>query len=183
MILGLSGPNGAGKGEVVAFLEARSFYSCSPSDVVREELAAGGLEETRENGILVGPTPAPLRGAEPNVVTEVQAARLGGELRGVDQRGARPGEIALRPLRVRLVEEPRDGQIQHRVAQELETLVPWAAVALVGMGRVGERGLEEFLVLEDEAEALEKTGVGRTGVVAHGTGPAIHPPPRTTSPS
>jgi dCMP deaminase len=54
MILGLSGPNGAGKGEVVAFLEARSFASCSLSDVVREELAASGREETRERMIETG---------------------------------------------------------------------------------------------------------------------------------
>lgn len=54
MILGLSGPNGAGKGEVVAFLEARSFSSCSLSDVIREELAAHHLEETRERMIETG---------------------------------------------------------------------------------------------------------------------------------
>ena len=48
MILGVSGPNGAGKGEVVAYLAARSFYPLSLSDVIRNELRAGGFEETRE---------------------------------------------------------------------------------------------------------------------------------------
>ena len=54
MILGLSGLNGSGKGEVIRFLEARSFRSLSLSDVIREELKARGLEETRERMIELG---------------------------------------------------------------------------------------------------------------------------------
>ena len=61
MILGLSGLNGAGKGEVVRFLEARSFLSCSLSDVIRDELARQGVGETRERMIATGNA---LRGAE-----------------------------------------------------------------------------------------------------------------------
>jgi dCMP deaminase len=54
MILGLSGTNGAGKGEVLRFLEERSFYPFSLSDVIRRELAAQGLEESRERMIETG---------------------------------------------------------------------------------------------------------------------------------
>jgi dCMP deaminase len=54
VILGISGPYGAGKGEVVAFLEARSFYPLSLSDVLREELRARGEQETRERMIGTG---------------------------------------------------------------------------------------------------------------------------------
>ncbi len=54
MILGVSGLNGAGKGEVVRFLEARSFYPLSLSDVIRDELRTQGLEETRERMIVTG---------------------------------------------------------------------------------------------------------------------------------
>ena len=54
MILGLSGLNGSGKGEVVSYLEARSFYPLSLSDVLRDELAARGVEETRERMIETG---------------------------------------------------------------------------------------------------------------------------------
>jgi dCMP deaminase len=54
MILGLAGLNGAGKGEVLRFLEARSFYPLSLSDVIREELREAGLEETRERMIETG---------------------------------------------------------------------------------------------------------------------------------
>jgi dephospho-CoA kinase len=54
MILGVSGPYAAGKGEVIAYLEARSFYALSLSDVIRQELASQGLEETRERMIETG---------------------------------------------------------------------------------------------------------------------------------
>jgi dCMP deaminase len=54
MIIGIAGLYGAGKGEAVQFLEARSFYPHSLSDVIREELARRGLEPTRERMIGVG---------------------------------------------------------------------------------------------------------------------------------
>jgi dCMP deaminase len=54
MILGVAGLNGAGKGEVVRYLEARSFYGLSLSDVIRERLREQGLEETRERMIETG---------------------------------------------------------------------------------------------------------------------------------
>ena len=54
MIIGVAGRNGAGKGEFVDFLEARSFSVYSLSDAIRQELAARGLSETRERMIEVG---------------------------------------------------------------------------------------------------------------------------------
>ena len=42
MIIGLSGRNGAGKGEVLAYLQSRSFYAHSLSDVIRDELRRQG---------------------------------------------------------------------------------------------------------------------------------------------
>jgi len=54
MILGVAGPNGAGKGVVVGYLQERSFYPLSLSDVIRDELRARGLEETRERMIETG---------------------------------------------------------------------------------------------------------------------------------
>jgi dCMP deaminase len=61
MILGISGLNGAGKGEVVRFLEQRSFHPLSLSDVIREELRSKGLDETRDRMIEAGTA---LRAAE-----------------------------------------------------------------------------------------------------------------------
>jgi dCMP deaminase len=54
VIVGVAGPYGAGKGEVVEYLRARSFYALSLSDVVRDELRARGEEETRERMIATG---------------------------------------------------------------------------------------------------------------------------------
>ena len=54
MIIGVAGRNGAGKGEFVQFLEARSFEVHSLSDAIRDELSARGLEESRERMIEVG---------------------------------------------------------------------------------------------------------------------------------
>ncbi len=54
IIIGVSGPYAAGKGEVVGFLVGRGFQPLSLSDVIRDELAAQGLSETRERMIEAG---------------------------------------------------------------------------------------------------------------------------------
>lgn len=54
MILGVAGLYGAGKGEAVEFLKARSFYGLSLSDVIRDELRRRGEDETRERMIETG---------------------------------------------------------------------------------------------------------------------------------
>jgi len=54
MIVGLTGPNAAGKGEVANVLRARGYAYHSLSDVVRDEATVRGLDHTRENLIRVG---------------------------------------------------------------------------------------------------------------------------------
>lgn len=54
MIIGLTGKNGSGKGEVAEFLKERGFVFYSLSDVIREELKQEGLKITRENLIRCG---------------------------------------------------------------------------------------------------------------------------------
>ncbi|MBI2871018.1 MAG: AAA family ATPase [Candidatus Omnitrophica bacterium] len=54
MVIGLTGKNGSGKGEVAQFLKERSFDYLSLSDVLREELKTSGQEVTRENLIRIG---------------------------------------------------------------------------------------------------------------------------------
>jgi dCMP deaminase len=54
MIMGLTGPNASGKGEVVKFLKCKGFYSYSLSDVIRETVRSRGLEITRDRLIEVG---------------------------------------------------------------------------------------------------------------------------------
>lgn len=54
MIIGLTGPNSSGKGEVAEYLRQKGFYYFSLSDVVREEAVREGLDSSRENLIKVG---------------------------------------------------------------------------------------------------------------------------------
>ena len=54
MILGLTGRNASGKGEIANFLQGKGFYYYSLSDVIREELSRDGLEVTRDNLVATG---------------------------------------------------------------------------------------------------------------------------------
>ena len=54
MLIGLTGRNAAGKGEVARYLQQKSFYYYSLSDVIREEIRSRGLEPTRERLINAG---------------------------------------------------------------------------------------------------------------------------------
>ncbi|MBI4481589.1 MAG: AAA family ATPase, partial [Acidobacteria bacterium] len=54
MILGLTGRNASGKGEVAHYLRSRSFYFHSLSDVIREEIRSRGDEVSRDNLIAAG---------------------------------------------------------------------------------------------------------------------------------
>jgi dephospho-CoA kinase len=54
LVLGLTGPNAAGKGEVAEYLRSRGFALHSLSDVVREEAAARGLPPERAHLIRIG---------------------------------------------------------------------------------------------------------------------------------
>ncbi len=54
MIIGLTGKNGAGKGEVATFLKERGFHYFSLSDVLREEAGKAGMPLTRDTLIGLG---------------------------------------------------------------------------------------------------------------------------------
>jgi len=54
MIIGLTGKNAAGKGEIANYLKTRGFVYYSLSDVIREEATKMGLEHTRDNLIGLG---------------------------------------------------------------------------------------------------------------------------------
>ncbi len=74
MIIGLTGKNGAGKGEVVNVLRSLNFQYYSLSDVLRDELKAAGKEVTRENLIQLGNE---LRGKfGPTILAEKVLSRL-----------------------------------------------------------------------------------------------------------
>jgi dCMP deaminase len=74
MIIGVAGRNGAGKGEVVRYLEERSFCALSLSDVIRDVLREEGIEESREAMIQAG---RKLRGQRgPAVLVEILIEKL-----------------------------------------------------------------------------------------------------------
>src|ERR1700749_1655324 len=54
MIIGLTGKNASGKGEVAKFLQERGFQFSSLSDVLREELKNRHLTPTRDHLTHVG---------------------------------------------------------------------------------------------------------------------------------
>src|SRR5689334_3930907 len=54
MLIGLTGRNASGKGEVAKYLGTKSFYYCSLSDVIRDEVRSRGESLTRENMIETG---------------------------------------------------------------------------------------------------------------------------------
>jgi dephospho-CoA kinase len=53
-VIGVTGPNAAGKGEVSAYFASIGFVLHSLSDIVREEAAARGLPPEREHLIRIG---------------------------------------------------------------------------------------------------------------------------------
>jgi dCMP deaminase len=78
LIIGLTGPNAAGKGEVAEILRRRGFACHSLSDVVREEAARRGLPPTREHLIRIGNELRLRHGAG------ILARRIGARLAGCD---------------------------------------------------------------------------------------------------
>ncbi len=54
MIIGLTGNLCAGKGEIANYLKSLGFFSCSLSDVLREQAEKFDIEKTRDNLILLG---------------------------------------------------------------------------------------------------------------------------------
>jgi dephospho-CoA kinase len=53
-LIGLTGTNAAGKGEIAAYLAAKGYQAFSLSDVIREDLRRRGLEVNRDNLIAAG---------------------------------------------------------------------------------------------------------------------------------
>ena len=93
MIVGVAGPYGAGKGEVVEYLRARSFYALSLSDVLRDELRARGESETRERMIATGNELRARNG--PGALAEKICARLLPDRNYVIDSIRHPAEVAI----------------------------------------------------------------------------------------
>ncbi|MCX8160305.1 MAG: AAA family ATPase [Candidatus Saccharicenans sp.] len=75
-LIGLTGTNGAGKGEVANFLMKKGYGYVSLSDVIREELRARGLEASRDQLIACGNELRERFG--PDILARRAAARIQG---------------------------------------------------------------------------------------------------------
>jgi dephospho-CoA kinase len=90
IVLGVTGPNAAGKGEVSAYLKTLGFAVHSLSDIVREEAALRGLPPEREHLIRIGTLLREEGG--PGVLAERLIPRLGA--RDVVDSIRHPAEVA-----------------------------------------------------------------------------------------
>ena len=91
MIIGLTGKNGAGKGEVAKFLQERGYAYFSLSDVLREEAARLGQPVTRDLLVELGDRLRHERG--PGVLAEKVFARLDPEKHYVIDSVRHPSEV------------------------------------------------------------------------------------------
>lgn len=141
MIFGLSGLNGAGKGEVLRFLEERSFYALSLSDVIRERLAEQGLEETRERMIQAGTAIRAERG--PGGLAEILSEKL----------------LHDRNYVIDSVRHPAEVEVLRRSSDHFQLI--WVdAPAEVRLARMRARGRAGDARDLEELHALEKRELG-----------------------
>ena len=122
----------------------------------REDDEAGGVEAgvevhgaddrlgaVGEDGVLVGAAGCGLAAPEPDSRTELDPTGGIGEGAGVDQRGPTLGEHAFGQRRVGVVEPLGDGELQHGIAEELETLVRRDAPVLAAPRSVAKGRVEQ----------------------------------------
>ena len=137
MIVGLTGKFAAGKGTVANYLREQGFAYHSCSDVLREELAARGVPESRENLHAIGNELR--RDGGPDVLARRIAARLGDGGDHIVDSIRNPAEVAaLREVpRFFLLGVDADRRVRFR--------------RLVARGRQGDpTAFDVFAALEDQ---------------------------------
>jgi dephospho-CoA kinase len=139
ILIGLTGTNGAGKGEVAAHLKDRGYAYLSLSDILREELAARGLEAARDNLIRIG--------------NELRAAH------GPDILARRTMDRVRGPSAIDSIRNPREVEFFRK--QTGFVLLAVCAPIELRYQRVRARGRDESAVTLEEfrrKEALEMAG-------------------------
>jgi dephospho-CoA kinase len=142
-VIGLTGPNASGKGEVAKLLSEAGFALHSLSDIVREAAAARGLDGTRDNLIAVGVS---LRVEEgPGVLAARILPRLGGRAVVDSIRG--PAEVARLRTLPRFILLGIDAPVNLRFERAQRR------------GRLGEgASLEDFIHKEERENSEVETG-------------------------
>jgi len=140
MLIGLTGRNASGKGEVASYLQKKSFYYYSLSDVIRDEIRARGLEPTRELLITVGNELRQRHGA--NILAERILAKIEDDKHYVIDSIRNPSEVdafrAAKHFKLIRIEAPPEIRFQRILKRRRES---------------DPRTFEQFIELENrEAE-------------------------------
>lgn len=120
-LIGLTGANGAGKGEAAAYLRTRGYDFVSLSDVIRDELRAAGVPETRD--ALIAGGNALRREYGPDILARRILARVAG------------------PTVIDSIRNP--SEVGFLRCQDRFFLLALEAPAAVRFERVGKRGRDE----------------------------------------
>ena len=140
MLIGLTGRNAAGKGEVARYLQQKSFYYYSLSDAIRDEIRSRGEEPTRERLIIVGNELRQRYGS--NILAERVLAKIEDDKHYVIDSIRNPAEVetfrTAKNFKLIRIEAPPEVRFQRILSRRRES---------------DPRTLEEFVALENrEAE-------------------------------
>jgi dCMP deaminase len=140
MLIGLTGRNASGKGEVARYLQRKSFYYYSLSDAIRDEVRSRGEEPTRERLIIVGNELRQRYGS--NILAERVLAKIEDDKHYVIDSIRNPAEVetfrTAKNFKLIRIEAPAETRFQRILNRQRES---------------DPRTLEEFVALENrEAE-------------------------------
>src|SRR5437867_4493483 len=140
MLIGLTGRNAAGKGEVARYLQKKSFYYYSLSDAIRDEIRSRGEEPTRDRLIIVGNELRQRYGS--NILAERILAKIEDDKHYIIDSIRNPAEVdafrAAKHFKLIRVEAPAEVRFQRILSRQRES---------------DPRTLEDFIALENrEAE-------------------------------
>jgi len=142
-IIGLTGTNGSGKGEALAFFAARGYAALSLSDIIRDELNRRGEALTRDNLIRTGNRLRRVGG--PDVLARRAMERVAGDT--VIDSIRNPREVEYFRSRGRFTLLAIDAPIEIRFAR------------VTARGREeSAAGLEEFRAKEAEEKSTDEAG-------------------------
>src|SRR5262245_15326427 len=140
MLIGLTGRNASGKGEVARYLQRKSFYYYSLSDAIRDEIRSRGEDPTRERLIIVGNELRQRYGS--NILAERVLAKIEDDKHYVIDSIRNPAEVetfrTAKHFKLIRIEAPAETRFQRILKRQRES---------------DPRTLEEFVALENrEAE-------------------------------
>jgi dCMP deaminase len=123
MLIGLTGRNASGKGEVARYLQKKSFYYYSLSDVIRDEIRLRGEEPTRDRLIIVGNELRQRYGA--NILAERILAKIEDDKHYIIDSIRNPAEVdafrAAKHFKLIRIEAPAEIRFERIVSRRRES--------------------------------------------------------------